>query len=121
MRPSTSRLPDRRVDFADGCDDVLNVGIGEVGIHDHAACPVQDVGRPGTGNVMLDVVGVELTAEDAKRLAHPACGGVILFSRNYDNPQQLAALVSSIRASSPTPLLISVDHEGGRGQGAAVP
>lgn len=69
-----------------------------------------------SGNVMLDVAGLELTTEDVKRLAHPACGGVILFSRNYNNPQQLAALVSSIRASSPTPLLISVDHEGGRVQ-----
>ena len=65
---------------------------------------------------MLDVAGLELTAEDAKRLAHPACGGAILFSRNYDNPRQLAALVNSMRASSPTSLLISVDHEGGRVQ-----
>ncbi len=69
-----------------------------------------------SGNVMLDVAGVELTKEDAGRLAHPACGGVILFSRNYDNPRQLAVLVSSMRAASPTPLLISVDHEGGRVQ-----
>lgn len=69
-----------------------------------------------TGNVMLDVAGVELTAADVKRIAHPACGGVILFSRNYANPQQLASLVSNIRASSPSPVLISVDHEGGRVQ-----
>ncbi|MEA3301642.1 MAG: beta-N-acetylhexosaminidase [Pseudomonadota bacterium] len=69
-----------------------------------------------SGNVMLDVAGVELTSEDIERVAHPACGGVILFSRNYDNPSQLANLVSSIRTSSPSPLLVSVDHEGGRVQ-----
>ncbi|MEJ2307831.1 MAG: beta-N-acetylhexosaminidase [Gammaproteobacteria bacterium] len=68
------------------------------------------------GQVMLDVGGTELTDGDRARLAHPATGGVILFSRNYDNREQLAMLVDDIRESSPDPLLISVDHEGGRVQ-----
>ena len=68
------------------------------------------------GQVMLDVLGTELTDEDRARLAHPATGGVILFSRNYNSREQLAALVAAIREASPDPLLISVDHEGGRVQ-----
>ena len=68
------------------------------------------------GPVMLDVVGSELTADDIKRLQHPLVGGVILFARNFVNCAQLAALTASIHALRSPPLLISVDHEGGRVQ-----
>ncbi|MFZ9642317.1 MAG: beta-N-acetylhexosaminidase [Candidatus Methylopumilus sp.] len=68
------------------------------------------------GPVMLDVVGKTLSAEDIKRLQHPLVGGVILFSRNFESPAQLKALTASIHAVRQPPLLIAVDHEGGRVQ-----
>lgn len=70
----------------------------------------------GLGPVMLDVLGTTLTDEDKVRLMHPLVGGVILFRRNYESPAQLAELTAAIRALRSTPLLISVDHEGGRVQ-----
>lgn len=68
------------------------------------------------GPLMLDVVGTELTDDDRRRLSHPLVGGVILFSRNYHDPLQLAALTAEIHALKSAPLLIGVDHEGGRVQ-----
>lgn len=68
------------------------------------------------GPLMLDVVGTELTDDDRHRLAHPLVGGVILFSRNYRNPEQLKTLTAELRALKSPPLLIAVDHEGGRVQ-----
>ena len=65
------------------------------------------------GQVMLDVAGTVLTDEDRVRLAHPATGGVILFSRNYESPEQVAALIADIHALRSPPLLIAVDQEGG--------
>ncbi|MDD4927895.1 MAG: beta-N-acetylhexosaminidase [Gallionella sp.] len=70
----------------------------------------------GLGPVMLDVSGTELTSEDEARLMHPLVGGVILFKRNYESVSQLARLTAAIHALRPSPLLISVDHEGGRVQ-----
>jgi beta-N-acetylhexosaminidase len=65
---------------------------------------------------MLDVVGIELTADDVRRVQHPLVGGVILFARNFENCAQLSALTASIHAVRQPPLLIAVDHEGGRVQ-----
>jgi len=68
------------------------------------------------GPVMLDVEGFELNDEDRRRLCHPQTGGVILFSRNYRDPRQLAQLCHEIHELRDPRLLISVDHEGGRVQ-----
>ncbi len=68
------------------------------------------------GPVMLDIEGVSLTPADRDLLCEPAVGGLILFSRNYESPQQAAELVAEIRALRSPPLLVAVDHEGGRVQ-----
>jgi beta-N-acetylhexosaminidase len=68
------------------------------------------------GPVMLDIEGLELTPADRLLLREQAVGGVILFSRNYASPEQLSDLVSAIRAVRSPPILVAVDHEGGRVQ-----
>jgi beta-N-acetylhexosaminidase len=68
------------------------------------------------GPLMLDIPGKELTPDDIRRLTHPLTGGVILFTRNYASPEQLAHLTAEIHALRAPPLLIGVDHEGGRVQ-----
>ncbi|MAL82812.1 MAG: beta-N-acetylhexosaminidase [Idiomarina sp.] len=66
--------------------------------------------------VMIDIAGTELTAEDKKLLAAPAVNGLILLTRNFASLEQLQALTREARAAAGKPLLIAVDHEGGRVQ-----
>ena len=68
------------------------------------------------GPLMIDIAGTELTDIDRERLCHALVGGIILFTRNYSSPAQLTALTAAIHALRSPPLLIAVDHEGGRVQ-----
>jgi beta-N-acetylhexosaminidase len=65
---------------------------------------------------MLDIEGLSLSPADRALLRESAVGGVILFARNYESVGQLAELVAEIRALRSPPLLVAVDHEGGRVQ-----
>ncbi len=68
------------------------------------------------GPLMFDLSGVELTPEEREMLDHPAAGGVILFSRNYESPEQIQGLIQQIHSLRKPELLIAVDQEGGRVQ-----
>lgn len=65
--------------------------------------------------LVIDIAGTRLSTQDRKRLQHPLTGGLILFSRNWVDREQLTLLCADIKAERPD-ILIAVDHEGGRVQ-----
>lgn len=68
------------------------------------------------GPLMIDVEGLALTDKDIKRISHSMVGGLILFTRNYKDTDQLKSLIDAIRKIRGHDFLIAVDHEGGRVQ-----
>lgn len=67
------------------------------------------------GPLVLDIESTKLTDSDIRRISNPLVGMVILFTRNYENREQLTELCRSIHAVRPG-IVIAVDHEGGRVQ-----
>lgn len=66
-------------------------------------------------HLMIDFADCELTAEDRELIQHPFVGSVILFTRNYQNREQLIKLCADIH-NIKSEIKIAVDHEGGRVQ-----
>lgn len=69
-----------------------------------------------SGPLIVGIAGTTLEPSTREQLRHPAVGGVILFSRNYETPEQLVALTDALRDLRSPRLLICVDQEGGRVQ-----
>ncbi|THA09776.1 beta-N-acetylhexosaminidase [Rodentibacter pneumotropicus] len=66
--------------------------------------------------LLIDLEGYELSQEEIELLEHPLVAGLILFTRNFYDREQIQALVKSVRERVKKPLLITVDQEGGRVQ-----
>jgi beta-N-acetylhexosaminidase len=69
--------------------------------------------------IMAGFEGTTLNSETEDLIRNHHVGGLILFSRNYENPKQLHTLIRDLQdvaASTSTgqPLFMSVDQEGGR-------
>ena len=67
------------------------------------------------GPLVVGLSGPVLTPEEREMLIHPLIGGVILFDRNHETPEQLRMLIAAVRTVR-SPLVVSVDQEGGRVQ-----
>ena len=65
----------------------------------------------------VGISSTSLTDDEKKFLKENNIGGVVLFARNLESPQQIYNLCSeiqSIKTSDNVPLIISIDMEGGR-------
>lgn len=64
---------------------------------------------------LIDIESTTLSQEEKSLLQHPCVAGLVLFTRNYESPEQLRQLTNAIYEQNPR-LLITVDQEGGRVQ-----
>ena len=64
---------------------------------------------------MVGFMGTSVTPDLASFIKEYKPGGVILFSRNLESVEQIVELTNGLQRCSPkSPLLISIDQEGGR-------
>lgn len=61
----------------------------------------------------IGLQGTELSADARALLTEVNPGGVILFGRNVETPEQVRKLLDEVRSALPVPPLLGVDQEGG--------
>jgi beta-N-acetylhexosaminidase len=64
---------------------------------------------------MIDIKGFQLDAIEMQMITNPLVGGIILFTRNFENTQQIQSLINECK-SLKNDLIVAIDHEGGRVQ-----
>ena len=68
-----------------------------------------------SNKIIVNIDSTTLSSDERRLLEYDIIGGVILFTHNYDNSNQINLLINSIK-SIREEILIAVDHEGGRVQ-----
>ena len=63
--------------------------------------------------LFIGIPGTKLDRRTRKLLGEVQPGGVVIFGRNVESPEQVALLTAQIRDSVDHPVLIGVDQEGG--------
>ncbi len=63
--------------------------------------------------LFIGLPGTELDADTRALIEEVQPGGIIIFGRNVAGPEQLRALLDSVRELVPTPPLFGIDQEGG--------
>ncbi len=65
-------------------------------------------------HLVLGFEGTSPSDDFLRLLKEEEIGGVILFKRNVENRKQVRDLITTLKEARGAPLLVSVDHEGGR-------
>tara|TARA_Y100000588_G_scaffold384558_1_gene476138 strand:+ start:1208 stop:2305 length:1098 start_codon:yes stop_codon:yes gene_type:complete len=65
-----------------------------------------------TGFYMVGLESTRVTNIEKKMLSHPYVGALLLFSRNFESPEQLQILLTDVRTIRPD-IFVAIDHEGG--------
>lgn len=104
--PSESAEPVEEIDYL---DEIVNASIAEMPLEDKVAGLFMI-----TPEALTDMTTVVRAGDTTReKLSERAVGGLIYFSQNIENAEQLTEMLSNTRSSSKYPILLAVDEEGG--------
>ena len=64
--------------------------------------------------LVFGIPGPRLRRADVRLFKETHAGGLILYRRNYESPQQIRKLIDDLENILGRRLLVTIDHEGGR-------
>ncbi len=64
--------------------------------------------------LVIGIPGTTITPEIVRQFQELHAGGLILYRRNFDSPQQIKKLIGDLEEALGRRLLVTADHEGGR-------